>query len=123
MTVVEPCPLVVAMPEFEMVAAAGFEELQDAEVVRSLLLLSLYLPVALNCWLTPRGMEGEPGVIWIDCKMAGAGPGADEPPPPQPTSTAATAAKHTSANSICNVFMRYFPLVPWDPKIGMGEKS
>ena len=37
------------MPELEMVAAAVFDELHVEELVRSRLLLSLYLPVALNC--------------------------------------------------------------------------
>ena len=47
--VVEPSPLAVAIPELEIVAAAVLDELQVAELVTSRLLLSLYLPVALNC--------------------------------------------------------------------------
>jgi len=45
----DPCAFVAAMPVLEMVAAAVFDELQAAEFVRSLVLLSLYWPVALNC--------------------------------------------------------------------------
>jgi hypothetical protein len=37
------------MPALEMDAVPVFDELQVAEFVRSLLLLSLYRPVALNC--------------------------------------------------------------------------
>ncbi len=47
--VVDPCVLLVAMPLLETVAVLVFDELQEAELVRSLLLLSLYLPVAVNC--------------------------------------------------------------------------
>jgi len=47
--VVDPTPLLVAIPALEIVAMAVFDELQPVWLVRSLLLLSLYLPVALNC--------------------------------------------------------------------------
>lgn len=47
--VVEPCAFVVATPALEIVAAVVFEELQLAELVRSLVVWSLYVPVALNC--------------------------------------------------------------------------
>jgi hypothetical protein len=51
------------MPVLEMEAAPAFDELQVAEFVRSLLLLSLYEPVALNCCPTPAAIVGVPGVI------------------------------------------------------------
>ena len=60
--VVEPAVFVVAMPVFETVAALVFDELQVADLVRSLLLPSLYLPVAVNCWPSPAATEGVPGV-------------------------------------------------------------
>jgi len=47
--VVDPTPLLVAIPALEIVAMDVFDELQPVWLVRSLLLLSLYLPVALNC--------------------------------------------------------------------------
>lgn len=47
--VAEPGALPVAMPPLETVAMLVFDELQVVELVRSLLLLSLYLPVAVNC--------------------------------------------------------------------------
>lgn len=46
---VDPCALLVAMPALEIVAVLALEELQFAELVRSRVLLSLYVPVALNC--------------------------------------------------------------------------
>ena len=110
--VVEPGDVAVATPVLEIVAVAVFDELQLAEFVRSLLLWSLYWPVARNCWPTPTGIVGVPGVIWIDSRLTGPVP-ADEPPPPQPTIAAAIAA---IANRICNFFMRRFPLVLVNPK-------
>ena len=60
--VVEPTAMLVAMPVLEMVATLVFDELQVAELVRFLVLPSLYLPVAVNCWPTPAATEGVPGV-------------------------------------------------------------
>lgn len=48
-TVVGPCVLVEARPAAEMLAAVVFELLHVAEAVKSFVLPSLYLPVALNC--------------------------------------------------------------------------
>lgn len=45
----EPGILLVTMPARETVAMLRFDELQLADCVRSLLLPSLYLPVAVNC--------------------------------------------------------------------------
>jgi len=47
--VAEPTALLVAMPVLETVAVLVFDELQVAELVRSLVLWSLYSPVAANC--------------------------------------------------------------------------
>jgi hypothetical protein len=110
--VADPCALLVAMPDAETVAAAAFDELHVAELVRFLVLWSLYVPVAVNCWLAPAGTEGVPGVTAIDCKVAGAVPD-DELPPPHPTITKA----HTTANRICNFFISIF-LWSLGPKIG-----
>jgi hypothetical protein len=110
--VVDPCALLVAMPELETVAAAAFDELHVAELVRFLELWSLYVPVAINCWPAPAATEGAPGVTAIDCKVAGAVLD-DELPPPHPTITRA----HTTANRICNFFISIF-LWSLGPKIG-----
>lgn len=48
-TVVEPCVLVQPSPAADMLAATVFELLHVAEAVKSFVLPSLYLPVALNC--------------------------------------------------------------------------
>ena len=104
--------MLVAMPELETVAAAAFEELHVAELVRFLVLWSLYVPVAVNCWPAPAATEGAPGVTAIDCNVAGAGVD-DELPPPHPTITKA----HKTANRICNFFISIF-LWSLGPKIG-----
>jgi hypothetical protein len=106
--VADPCALLVAMPEPEIVAAAAFEELHVAELVRFLVLWSLYVPVAVNCWPAPAATEGVPGVTAIETKVAGAAFD-DELPPPHPTITAA----HTTANRISNFFMNVFLVVTW----------
>ena len=100
--VVEPCALLVAMPVLETVAALVFEEVHVAELVRSLLLLSLNLPVAVNCCVRPAAIEVAAGVIWIDRKAAAGLTGVELLPPPQP----ASSPKHTSAIEICNFFIR-----------------
>ena len=84
--VVEPGDLAVAMPVLETVAAPAFDELQVADLVRSLLLPSLYLPVALNCRPSPAATADMAGVTSMDCKTTGAVPPELELPPPQPTS-------------------------------------
>lgn len=47
--VVDPCALLAAIPLLETLAVLVFDEFHVAELVRSLLLLSLYLPVAVIC--------------------------------------------------------------------------
>jgi hypothetical protein len=47
--VADPCVFVATMPALEIAAAPVFEELQLAELVRSFVVSSLYVPVALNC--------------------------------------------------------------------------
>src|SRR5260370_155568 len=62
-----PVALAVAEPPLVMVAADVDDELQVADAVRSWVLLSLNVPVALNCCVAPFGTEGFAGVTAIDC--------------------------------------------------------
>lgn len=62
-----PGVLLVASPAWEKVTL-GLEELQVADVVRSLLVPSLYLPMAVNCWAWPAGIVELSGEIWRDCR-------------------------------------------------------
>ncbi len=52
------------------VAVAVVEELQTTELVRSRVVLSVYVPVAVNCWLVPSAMPGFGGVTWMDTNVA-----------------------------------------------------
>ena len=54
--VVLPMPTPVANPPLVIVAAAVFVELQVTELVRFCVLPSLYVPVAVNCWVAPLVM-------------------------------------------------------------------
>ena len=51
--VVVPADTAVANPEAVKVATPAFEELHATDDVRSLLELSEYLPVAINCCVEP----------------------------------------------------------------------
>jgi hypothetical protein len=55
-----------------MVAAAEFDELQVTVLVRFWVLLSLYVPVAVNCCVFPNGTEAFAGVTAIETNVAGA---------------------------------------------------
>lgn len=50
------------------VAAAGFEELQVTVPVRFCVLLSLKVPVAMNCSVVPTAIDGFPGVTTIETR-------------------------------------------------------
>ena len=50
----------------EMVATEVFAEAQVTWVVRSCVELSEYVPVAVNCWVSPTGTFGLAGVTAID---------------------------------------------------------
>src|SRR6266568_5082065 len=51
-------------------ATAGAEELHEAESVRSCLLLSLKVPVAVSCSVTPKGIVELAGVTAIETRAA-----------------------------------------------------
>lgn len=88
--VVVPAATPVARPALT-VATEGALELQLAEAVRSLVVLSLKVPVAVNCWVAavaPNVMDGLDGVTWMETSVGLPPPPPPpfEPPPPQPTS-------------------------------------
>jgi hypothetical protein len=67
-----PAATAVANPEAETVAADVLSEVQVEVAVRSLVLESLYVPVALNCCVPPMAIVGVAGVTAIECSV-GAG--------------------------------------------------
>ena len=60
----EPTPL--ARPLSETVATDGALVIHDTEVVRSSLLPLVKVPVAVNCWIVPREIEGFAGAIAME---------------------------------------------------------
>jgi hypothetical protein len=67
--VVDPAATPVASPLVVMVAAAGFDELQVAELVRLPVVPFEYVPVAVNCCMPPTGTDGLEGVTVIETKV------------------------------------------------------
>jgi hypothetical protein len=63
--VVAPGATLVASPVLLMVATVLADEVQAAELVRSWVVPSLYVPVAVNCCFSPNAMEGFVGVTEI----------------------------------------------------------
>ncbi len=61
----EPVLTVVARPlppaALLIVATLGVPDIQVTMVVRSRVLLSVYVPVAVNCWVNPKAIDGLPG--------------------------------------------------------------
>jgi len=53
-----------------MLATAGADELHVTVLVRSCVLLSVYVPIAVNCCVVPLAMEGLPGVTPTDTSVA-----------------------------------------------------
>ena len=51
--IVCPDDAAVARPLAETVATRGVEDPQDAVLVKSFVVPSVYFPVAVNCWLLP----------------------------------------------------------------------
>ena len=65
-----PAAPAVASPEAFMVAAAVFDDAHVAVVVRSFVVLSLYVPVAWNCTLLPARVDELDGVTAMDFRAA-----------------------------------------------------
>ena len=60
----------VPRPPELTVATATFPEVQVAEAVRSIVLLSVNVPVAVNCWVVPKPMKGADGFTVIETRVA-----------------------------------------------------
>jgi len=62
----------LATPVFRpMLAIPVFEEIQFTELVRFCVLLSVYVPVAVNAWVRPLATDGPPGVTAIETNAGG----------------------------------------------------
>jgi hypothetical protein len=58
-------------PAADTLATVLADELQATEFVRSCVLPSVYVPVAVSCRGTPAATDGLPGVIAIETSVAG----------------------------------------------------
>jgi len=65
-----PVALLVSRPRLLIVAAAGFEEVQTTDPVTSCVLLSLNVPVAVNCFVVPTAILEFAGVTAMEIKVA-----------------------------------------------------
>lgn len=69
--VVEPTATLVALPPAAIVATPALEEFQVTDAVRSCVLPSVNVPVAVNACLVPSATDEFAGVTAIDTKAAG----------------------------------------------------
>jgi hypothetical protein len=92
--VVWPVAAAVASPlepaALLMEATPGADEVQFTDAVRFCVLLSEYVPEAVNCWVAPTVILGFTGLTVIDRSVTGVLP--PPPPPLQPTARARTRA-------------------------------
>ena len=65
-----PVLFAVAKPPVAMVATPVVADAQVTKPVRFWVLLSLYVPVAVNCSVRPLAIEGFAGVTAMDCRVA-----------------------------------------------------
>jgi len=66
-----PCPTVVTSPVvFPIVATVSVSELHCTVLVITCVLPSLYVPVAVNCCVVPKAIDGEAGVMAMDTNVA-----------------------------------------------------
>ena len=65
-----PTPAPVARPPEVIVAVDVVADAQVTEAVRFCVLLSLYVPVAVNCCVWPLAIEGLAGVTAIETRVA-----------------------------------------------------
>lgn len=70
-TVPVPEPVLVATPELLIVAISVLADTHVADFVRSCVLLSLYVPVAVKAWDCPKAIVGFAGLIVIETNCTG----------------------------------------------------
>jgi hypothetical protein len=91
----------VANPPVEIVAVAVVPDDQVTDELRSFVVLSLYVPVAVNCCVAPTVMEGFLGVTAMELSVAACFP------PLHPAITRINTANNVIARARCelNTFM------------------
>jgi hypothetical protein len=107
--VVGPAATAVASPEALIVALVVSDELHVADEVTFCVLLSEYVPVAVNCWVAPTAILGFAGVTAIEDNVAPPLPPDGTPPPPPPPHDAVMAMNRSRRNGNNSSLM---PLLP-----------
>ena len=82
----------VANPEVLIVAFVASDGLHVTDAVMFCVLLSEYVPVAVNCWVAPTAILGFAGVTAIEASV-GLLPPPSPPPPPAAGNPATPSAK------------------------------
>jgi hypothetical protein len=105
--VVLPVATAVANPVLSIVAKVEGEEAQPTDVVMFRVVLSEYVPVAVNCSVVPRGMLGLAGVTAIEISVA-LDVLAPPPPPPQLVNSKRTGIRKSSLFNFIDAYsLRY----------------
>jgi hypothetical protein len=90
----------VARPVLLIVTALVLSDAHVTEVVMSLVLLSLNVPVAVNCWVAPFGiLVAADGLMTMDFKVADGA----AVPPPQPETKASMVNPQTATTAHINL--------------------
>ena len=99
-TVVEPAATAVAIPAAVMVATLPFASVQVAEEVTSAVVPSLYVAVAVNCWVAPTARSAVAGEAEIELTTLVVLPEPMDELPPQPAA-ASSSERQTQRNEEC----------------------
>jgi hypothetical protein len=69
--VASPSSTPVTAPLAETIATLSMDDNHVTVDVRTCVLPSVYVPVAVNCWIVPSASDESAGVTAIDCRAAG----------------------------------------------------
>jgi hypothetical protein len=98
-TVVEPAAMAVAIPDEVMVANFAFASVQAAEEVTSAVEPSLYVALAVNCWVAPTARFAVAGEAAIELRTLVVLLELRDEVPPQPA--AASSGRQRQRNAEC----------------------
>jgi hypothetical protein len=106
-TVDVPAATPVASPDTLMVAVAVEELVQLAVVLTSPEVPSLYVAIAVNCWVAPTAMLGVAGVTEIAVSVFCV----TFVTPPHPTATTITGSRKVKRRQLNRLFLKFLILI------------
>lgn len=95
-TMTEPCALPVSSPLAEIAARFESDDVQLTALVRSLLVPSLYMPVAVSCTVRPAATDADAAFTWMDFRAAAPLFPLEFEVAAQPVNNSMAATEHTS---------------------------